>query len=79
MYSRLVLPDPPATIVVTQAFDQMTPSILPLILDIDVFVEGKSFAADGDEVWEQLDQLRDFKNRIFFGSLTPKALELFRK
>jgi uncharacterized protein (TIGR04255 family) len=80
MYWRVVLPQPPATIVVTQALDQAVMAekvIVPVILDIDVFVEGKVFASTGEELWEQLDQLRELKNRVFFGSLTPKALELF--
>jgi uncharacterized protein (TIGR04255 family) len=80
MYSRVVLPQLPAWIVVTQAIDEagVTPSVVPVILDIDVFVQNMTFSAKGEEVWAQLDELRDLKNRIFFGSVTAKALELFR-
>ncbi|MGH7272264.1 MAG: TIGR04255 family protein [Polyangiaceae bacterium] len=81
MYSRVVLPEPPATIVVTQALDHVVMAekvIVSDILDIDVFVEGKVFASNGEELWEQVDQLRELKNRVFFGSLTSKALELFK-
>lgn len=47
------------------------------ILDVDVFRVG-SFAPDGDEVWDILDDLRHVKNDLFFAATTDKAKETFR-
>ena len=46
-----------------------------MVLDIDVFKE-KAF--DGQEAWDVLDRLRDFKNQIFFDSITEKTAKLYR-
>lgn len=51
--------------------------ILPFIFDIDVFKEER-FPAESDEVWQIFEELRDFKNQIFFQSITPRAEELFQ-
>jgi len=48
---------------------------LPLILDIDVIREA-TFDPASPHVWETLEQLRDFKNELFFGSITGKTKEL---
>lgn len=47
-----------------------------VILDIDTFKES-SFATDALAVEETFHRLRDFKNRIFFSSLTEEALRQF--
>jgi len=55
---------------------QSAPDAVPeLVLDIDVWTLSTLKAAD-DAVWTILDDLREYKNDIFFGSLTDK-LELF--
>lgn len=51
-----------------------------IILDIDCFVmrtDDNQFDPGSDELWDKLDELRALKNRIFFNSLTPEALEMF--
>lgn len=48
-----------------------------ILLDIDCFM-AESIEPDEDLVFGRLAQLRRLKNRIFFGSLTPKALEMFK-
>lgn len=48
-----------------------------LILDIEAF-RAVSVPGDSDRIAETLASLRVFKNQIFFGSVTPRALELFR-
>lgn len=45
-----------------------------LIVDIDVFVE-RSFSPSGEELWEELEALRDVKNRCFFNTLQQKKWE----
>lgn len=51
--------------------------LLPIIFDIDVFRNIK-LDPQGDQIWEILEELREFKNDIFFNSITDKAKELFR-
>lgn len=76
--TRLVIPNPEieATAVISQAFEQIDPKFLPIILDIDVFRQKDLISKD--EIWQTFENLRLFKNRIFFASLTNKALELFK-
>jgi uncharacterized protein (TIGR04255 family) len=48
-----------------------------MVLDIDCFVR-RSLPSDEETLKRHLPRLRDAKNRIFFGSLTPAALERFK-
>lgn len=48
---------------------------LPLIFDIDVIM--KNYAAEISEIWDDFDKLRNFKNELFFNSITEKTKELF--
>jgi uncharacterized protein (TIGR04255 family) len=76
---RFVVYDEPsgASAIVTQALDQVTTAgSLPVILDIDVYRETK-FPSDSQELWTFLTDLRQLKNRLFFGALTEAALELY--
>jgi uncharacterized protein (TIGR04255 family) len=78
--NRVVIHDPEtdASAIVTQAFEQIVdPKYLPIIFDIDVFRQ-KSEGIDEVDAWETLDKLRDFKNKIFFQSITDKTKELFQ-
>jgi uncharacterized protein (TIGR04255 family) len=76
-FSRLVVPDEKAecTAIITQRF-QPSPSETAVILDIDVFRE-KVFA-DEQEAWATLDYLREFKNLIFFDSITEETVRLYK-
>jgi len=63
--------------VITQVYEGLVnPKVFPLILDIDAS-KAVSLPASAEEIWEIFDQLRDFKNRIFFESLTEDAVRLF--
>jgi len=66
-----------ASAIVTQALEKVAPEIteLPLILDIDVF---KLDDFNKSEIWETLEQLRSFKNKIFFNSITDKLKEMYK-
>lgn len=46
-----------------------------MILDIDVYKQAE-FSIEGKEAWEFLEELRHFKNRIFFESVTEQTLRL---
>lgn len=79
-FMRLVVPNPdiPATAVITQTIERPTENqILPLILDIDVFLK-TSYIDNKPEMWDEFEKLRAFKNDIFFDSITEKAKELFK-
>jgi len=80
-FLRLEIPYPevPATVIVNLTIDPsgITPSVLPLIFDIDVFRE-TALDPSTETMWESFESLRDLKNQIFLNSLTDKAKELFR-
>jgi uncharacterized protein (TIGR04255 family) len=80
LFMRLVVPfGSTATAIITQAVDDaaITPQRLPVILDIDVFRE-VVLVPDGEEIWTCMEELRTVKNDVFFKSLTPEAVDLFR-
>ena len=77
---RLVVPNPEieATAVINVVMDQSSSAqILPIIFDVDVF-KITNYAGTSEEIWNDFDQLRVFKNEIFFNSITDKAKELFQ-
>lgn len=79
--SRIVLHDPAlkANCVLMQVCEGIADDVVPLVLDIDVFVSGlTSCDAATNECWDVLDKLRHFKNKIFFESITEKTAELFQ-
>jgi uncharacterized protein (TIGR04255 family) len=77
-FARLLIPFDRAIASVTQTFDasSITDTIIPVVLDIDVFLNAE-FDPNGDEFWENLDRLRHIKNEVFFGSITEKTKEMF--
>ncbi|MGH7772344.1 MAG: TIGR04255 family protein, partial [Candidatus Binatia bacterium] len=77
-FMRLVIPDErsKSVAIVTQTMEDLQEQVLPLIFDIDVFREGV-FDVRGPDTWEVLEQLRGYKNEIFFNSITERARELF--
>ncbi len=79
-FMRLEVPNPDieATAIITQTMDKPTTGQrLPLILDIDVF-RITEYLGKAEDMWEDFEKLCDFKNDIFFNSVTEKAKELFR-
>jgi uncharacterized protein (TIGR04255 family) len=78
--SRVVIAEPEidATVIITQALEQtMEPASVPIILDIDAY-RLYSDEIGETEAWVLLEKLHDLKNRVFFSSITKKAMELFR-
>jgi uncharacterized protein (TIGR04255 family) len=79
--TRIVVPDETSGchIAISQALDSPNPQTrtVPVLIDIDVYKEVE-LAIDSSVLWETLSRMRDLKNRAFFDSVTPKALELFR-
>lgn len=79
-FMRLEIPNSKiqATAIITQTMETITKSqTLPLILDIDVIKE-KDYVNGTAAMWNDFEELRIFKNEIFFNSLTDKAKELFK-
>lgn len=78
-FMRLTIPFEPigAFAIINQTIDVSVDSRerLPVIFDIEVNRIGK---VEGAELWSMLESLRAAKNQIFFRSLTPKCLDLFR-
>ncbi len=77
---RLVVPNPEigATAVINVVMDQSSSAkFQPIIFDIDVF-KIMNHPGNSEEIWQDFDQLRIFKNEIFFNSITDRAKELFQ-
>lgn len=58
----------------------LTPSMgseIHVILDIDVYQENTNYDANSMNAWDLLDKFREQKNKIFFASVTNKALEKY--
>jgi uncharacterized protein (TIGR04255 family) len=73
---RVVVPfeDIEAITIITISLD---PNSEHCLFDIDAFADRPQGLPEA-EMWKQLEALRHAKNRVFFGSLTPTALESFR-
>jgi uncharacterized protein (TIGR04255 family) len=78
-FMRLEIPheEYQAVAAVTETMEAPTDEVLPLTFDIDVSREAR-FNPDSEEIWQAFELLRNFKNEIFFNSLTDKAKELFK-
>lgn len=68
-------PSAPYVATITVATVQDAPGQRALLFDIDAAHE-RQLAADDSAVWSVLDNLRDFKNDIFFSTITTKTREL---
>jgi uncharacterized protein (TIGR04255 family) len=77
---RLVLLDKmvPARAEITQVAGMSESPPRTLAFDIDVTSDHMDFLPDSDQLWEQVGRLRDYKNRLFFSSITDRCRELFR-
>lgn len=75
--TRMVISEAGITANIIQSLDRSTkPDHGVIILDIDVF-EVKESGFDKEKVWPEFEQLRSFKNRIFFKSITEETARLY--
>lgn len=75
--TRMVIHEAGITANIIQSLDRSTkPDHGVIILDIDVSKIEK-FGFDKENVWSEFEQLRKFKNRIFFESITEKTARLY--
>ncbi len=80
LFMRLEIPDAASGLlaILTETIEAKTAdNRLPLIFDIDV-VRSATFAPDSTGIWETFEAMRQYKNRIFFMSLSDRAKEMFR-
>lgn len=66
------------TAIVIETIDAPGPNSVPLILDIDVFVERPFAVGEQEEMLQTFEKLRGAKNSVFFATVTERAKELFR-
>jgi uncharacterized protein (TIGR04255 family) len=83
-FMRLEIPDPTRglTALVTETMQPVLgpeghQRVVPLIFDIDI-VSGHRFVPSGPAVWDVLELMRQYKNEVFFSSMTERARELFQ-
>lgn len=80
---RVVIPDAENrwVSIVTQALEpagQPAADHISVLLDVDVFRMVEIKSSNSDRIWLELDQLRVQKNRMFFGHITDKMVDLLR-
>jgi uncharacterized protein (TIGR04255 family) len=65
--------------VVTQVLEnqQSHSSKATILLDIDAFRTFSALSASTNEIWKILEELRNFKNQVFFKYLTEKTIRMF--
>lgn len=79
-FMQLTIPseESKAMAIINQTMENPTPNgKLPYIFDIDVY-KLTNYNEDIPEIWEEFNVLRDFKNKIFFESITKKTEEFFK-
>jgi len=65
-----------ARALITQTLEKSPEEKALVVLDIDVSMYGR-YELDDEQYLESLEQLHDYKNEVFFASLTEKTMELF--
>lgn len=73
---RIERPSIGAKGIVTQGWDDKNYKDMTVLLDIEVYIE-KEFDPRKGEFWNCFDQLREFKNDIFFNSITEKTVRKY--
>lgn len=77
-HDELAVPGHPFRVRLVRTLQPPAPSRGPgVLLDIDVFTQ-EPIAPDPAAIQERLGQMRWIKNRVFFGNVTERALDLCR-
>ena len=63
------------TAFVTQA--SLQKDLLTVILDIDAF-RSVEYGSSDERIMQTFMELRNFKNQLFFDSITPRTIELYK-
>ena len=62
--------------IITESIASAEPRELHLILDINAY-KVSNFVCNSDEMWNTLENLRNFKNEMFFNCLTDKTINKY--
>jgi uncharacterized protein (TIGR04255 family) len=66
------------TAIISQSLEPVgASSVAPVLLDIDISRQVQ-YNVSTKEIWETIDQMHEFKNKIFFESITEKTVELYK-
>lgn len=79
-FNRIMIYEPSIGVnaVITNAMEPIVnQGIVPIILDIDVF-KSKPEGFSERDAWESLEEIRVFKNKIFYNLITDKLMEMLR-
>lgn len=82
--NRIVIQDPEINTqaIITQASEIYSTNQLNILIDIDVFIENQnidqSYLNNNKALWESFENLRNFKNKIFFELITNKTVGLYK-
>ena len=75
--TRLTVPDPEIDSVahITQSLERTSADeqTISVVLDVDVFKTVNLEWRDHEAIWREFELLHDFKNRVFFGSITERT------
>jgi uncharacterized protein (TIGR04255 family) len=75
--TRVVIPkEPIGNAIITQALQEVKGNVIPIILDIDVIHVGQ-YSPKENRIVGILEELRLFKNEIFFASVTEELLGVY--
>ena len=79
MQLQLPMPELQGTCIINQTIIEppVKPGTAAVVLDIDVF-RATEVTTDESQLWAQLGQLRDSKNRVFEACITDEARRLFK-
>ena len=81
LFMRLEIPDQTRGLVavISETIEPLTNggTQVPFIFDIDI-VHGTTFEPSSPAIWETIEGMREYKNEIFFQSMTERAKEMFR-
>jgi uncharacterized protein (TIGR04255 family) len=79
-FMRLVIPHPSGAVAIVTAASLPTPPAenVAMLFDIDVSRYTDISPTDGSQIWSILEELRAYKNVIFFNSITSAQLEKYK-
>ena len=79
MFMQIVVPNAllEANAIITQSIERPKENKLPYIFDIDAFKE-YNYTIKESDMWRDFENLRQYKNEIFFNSITDKTKEMFK-
>ena len=80
-FFRVIIPKPEIEAIAIINATMQSPTengkVLPYILDIDV-ARNAVIKPDSEKIWDMLEDIRNYKNEIFFNSITERTKKMFR-